>query len=494
MKKLSLIVNVLESYPVVRRQLLHLGRILTPECELILVDDGSSPSLRETCDTVPKPFDFIFHCTNDRRPWTQPRARNIGAGLSQAPKLLFFDIDHILTQQLIDLCLGYPGDKLHWQRRPGILDEDGRLVTDRSVLSNFGLKSEAPSVHANSFLIRRHLFDRLGGYDERFCGRYGGDDIDFNTRYDQLCTAGLAKPAEIRGEGYYYPDPAYLKEQFHSLRREVMPAPAENLQRPRTRYTVRSLGSPVATVTNHTLQLHNRRVTVPFATRGPVDDSIIQQVWVKDVYGVRNLSWTPAVVVDIGAHLGTFCLMAAEVWPTARIIAAEADSDNAALLRTNLAGHRNVEIVQAAITGEDVTSVRFNRVMDKAHSNSGGGSCVRDEPGSVQTTVAAIAAVKLWQSLNLARCDLLKLDCERSELAILAALATAGILARIRLLVGEWHSADAHEQSRESVIMALRRILQNTHDLDLPAQASGREGYFFATLKEQRSVSSPHQL
>ena len=43
--KLSLIVSVLESYEVVRRQLLHLSRLLTPECELILVDDGSEPSL-----------------------------------------------------------------------------------------------------------------------------------------------------------------------------------------------------------------------------------------------------------------------------------------------------------------------------------------------------------------------------------------------------------------------------------------------------------------
>ena len=49
MKRLSLIVSVLDSHEVVRRQLLHLGRVLTPECELILVDDGSEPSLEATC-------------------------------------------------------------------------------------------------------------------------------------------------------------------------------------------------------------------------------------------------------------------------------------------------------------------------------------------------------------------------------------------------------------------------------------------------------------
>jgi hypothetical protein len=220
MIELSLIVAVLQSHEVVRRQLLHLGRILSTECELILVDDGSVPPLRETCDAVSKPFRFTLHATHDRRPWTQPRARNIGAGLAAAPRLLFFDIDHIVTREVIALALDYPGDKFHWVRRPGVLDEQGFPATDRDALLAHGLTDQTEGVHANSFLIRRALFERLGGYDERFCGRYGGDDIDFNARYDRLVQGGLARPAEVRGAGYFYPDPARVKHLFHSLRRD----------------------------------------------------------------------------------------------------------------------------------------------------------------------------------------------------------------------------------------------------------------------------------
>jgi predicted glycosyltransferase involved in capsule biosynthesis len=221
MTRLSLVVNVLESYETVRRQLLHLERHLTPECELILVDDGSAPPLRATCDGVTKSFRFVYHATNDRRPWTQPRARNVGASLAQAPKLLFFDIDHILTEEVLRLCLEYAGDKLHWTRRPGALDEDGHLVTDENALREYGLTDQGEGVHPNSFVIRKELFRRLRGYDERFCGRYGGDDIDFNTRYDKLCAQGLARPPEVKGTGYYYPDPAQAKQMFHSLSREL---------------------------------------------------------------------------------------------------------------------------------------------------------------------------------------------------------------------------------------------------------------------------------
>jgi hypothetical protein len=204
---------------VVRRQLLHLERVLSPECELILVDDGSVPSLHATCDSVNKSFPFTLHCTGDRRPWTQPRARNIGASLAGSARLLFFDIDHIVTPEITALCLEYEGDMMQWTRAPGVLDENGAIITERSTLRDYGLSDQMEGVHINSFMIRRELFDRLGGYDERFCGRYGGDDVDFQDRYERLARAGLARPAEVRGRGYFFPDPSRVPHLFHSLRR-----------------------------------------------------------------------------------------------------------------------------------------------------------------------------------------------------------------------------------------------------------------------------------
>jgi predicted glycosyltransferase involved in capsule biosynthesis len=229
MKKLSIIVAVLDSHEVVRRQLLHLDRVLSADCELIMIDDGSVPPLCNVWESVKKSFDGVLHATNDRRPWTQPRARNIGARLACADRLLFFDIDHILTANVIDACVSYPGDMLRWIRRPAILDADGRIVTNREQLVAHGMTDDSPSVHMNSFMIRKPLFERLGGYDERFCLRYGGDDVDFHRRYEHLCRMGLARQPEVRGAGYVSPDPATdVMKLFHSLSREPEKSPCRS--------------------------------------------------------------------------------------------------------------------------------------------------------------------------------------------------------------------------------------------------------------------------
>jgi FkbM family methyltransferase len=234
------------------------------------------------------------------------------------------------------------------------------------------------------------------------------------------------------------------------------------------------------------LTLRGRRVEIPLTVRGPVDRAIIQEVWERDAYGVQALDEVPATVVDIGAHIGVFTLLAAEAWPGARVIACEADPENFALLRENVAGRCSVETVQAAVVGADATEVDFRCVADKAAHNSGGGSCVRDEPGSTLIRVAAISAVRLWRSRALSCCDLLKLDCEGAELPILRALAEAALLGGFRRIVGEWHAGDARPQTSERVKAELRGVLQATHEVTFNGAPGWREGRFAAWARQSR--------
>jgi FkbM family methyltransferase len=232
----------------------------------------------------------------------------------------------------------------------------------------------------------------------------------------------------------------------------------------------------------YTVQVRDRKLKVSFTTRGPVDQAILRLIWERDVYGVWGITEPPRTVVDIGAHIGAFALLAAEAWPAARVIACEADPDNCTLLRKNLQGRQKVEIVPAAIVADDVPEVDFNMVADKARYNSGGGSCVRDEPFSVKTRVPAMSVIGLWKAKGITTCEFLKLDCEGCEIPILKALAGANLLAGVRHIAGEWHAADDRPATIERVKGELRAILQATHQVVFSPDQGGREGYFTARV------------
>lgn len=219
---------------------------------------------------------------------------------------------------------------------------------------------------------------------------------------------------------------------------------------------------------------------VGFAIRGPMDGAILEEVWDRDVYGVRLVAEPPRTVVDIGAHIGAFTVMAAEAWPGARVVACEADPQNFRLLRKNVGGRMNVEAVPLAVVGSVVTEVEFYATADMVGGNSGCGSCVRLEPGTVKTRVPALSVVRLWQGKGLSPCDLLKLDCEGSEIGLLRALADAGLLAQVRFIVGEWHSLDEAPLSKEHVKGELATILGPTHEVVFSPDGPRKEGYFRA--------------
>src|SRR6266404_4525011 len=85
---------------------------------------------------------------------------------------------------------------------------------------------------------------------------------------------------------------------------------------------------------------------IAFWVRGPVDQDILFEVWTADGYGVRELAaaWsgdhattgTEKTIVDIGAHIGAFAVLAATLWPGCRLIACECDPENIVLLKRNL--------------------------------------------------------------------------------------------------------------------------------------------------------------
>ena len=221
----SLVIAVLQSYDIVARTVRHYAPIfrMRPHWEFVLIDDGSIPEIEIPFEEY-ELFNFKLFQTHDARPWTQPCARNFGAVVACGSFLLFTDIDHFFTEENIDEAWEYNGDRCFFKRRHGTLNEYGNIVSDDQTLLDYGCAPEHLhdiGQHANTFGIKRLIFDRLGGYDKKFCGKYGGDDTDFSTRYGALHYSGGCRRSDtLTSQMYVYPDPAADRRGvFHDLRK-----------------------------------------------------------------------------------------------------------------------------------------------------------------------------------------------------------------------------------------------------------------------------------
>lgn len=167
--RLSLVIPVLNSHEIVRRQLLYFASMGLPsDVEVILVDDGSTPPLSANGTVVPY---LRIVPTNDFRPWTQPLARNFGAKHATGEFLLMTDIDHIVPKRTIEWAMDMPYDYARFKREFGVLDEDGVFHQDIHILERYGFDTRRlPSrglklpCHTQSMVIRRSVFEATGGY------------------------------------------------------------------------------------------------------------------------------------------------------------------------------------------------------------------------------------------------------------------------------------------------------------------------------------------
>lgn len=155
------------------------------------------------------------------------------------------------------------------------------------------------------------------------------------------------------------------------------------------------------------------------------DLAIVEHVYHKDEY---RLEWLPdlapgSVIVDVGAHIGTFAAAAHRRWPAARILCFEAIAENAELCRRNV-GHF-AEVYHATVSGEP--DGQLWSCLTPGHAGSTGGSCYLpkgekpDQLGYAYHPVEGGKVISLGGIMGLAggQVACLKLDCEGSEYSIL---------------------------------------------------------------------------
>ena len=203
-----------ESYGAVARQVKYFNKMNLPDdIEFIFIDDGSDPPHRR--DDYQLKNLTLLH-TNDKRPWTQGLARNMGAKVAKGEYLMVTDIDHIFSREAIDDVYNFTEDRMNFRRFFGVLLEDGTLSQEPKDLEEYGMDMNRlkrsrglyASVHENTYAIKKTLFDELGGYDLKYCltGRpQGGDESNFRIKWNQLAAERGLNPGVYGSNIYMFP-------------------------------------------------------------------------------------------------------------------------------------------------------------------------------------------------------------------------------------------------------------------------------------------------
>ena len=226
--QLSIVIPVYNSHRVVRRQIKHFHSMGLPnDIEIILMDDGSDPPLKQYFPNWKEVNNLYIYPTCDKRPWTQACAKNLGARIADGEYIFITDIDHILPKETIMEAYRFRGDKMVFSRHFAVLDNKGRVRTDIKTLRRYGHKKPRRTTyqHTNTFCMKRKVFWDIGGYPEEDCdvGRQDNrDDTHLHNRYKAHVRKGLASPAVQGPLTYVFPavadDPKGL---FHNLDRYI---------------------------------------------------------------------------------------------------------------------------------------------------------------------------------------------------------------------------------------------------------------------------------
>ena len=161
---------------------------------------------------------------------------------------------------------------------------------------------------------------------------------------------------------------------------------------------------------------------------------IFEEVFLRSGYDLTKVTFTPSLILDCGAHIGIFSLLARSTYPDARIAVYEPNPENVEMIRRQMAGNNvDIELVDSAVSTE-------TRTLLFASHNSHSGTLLRNGPQPGAYTVRAINFPDAFKQMQ-ANSLLLKMDIEGEETNILPILIP--LLPRQSALFFETHGGEA---------------------------------------------------
>jgi FkbM family methyltransferase len=215
---------------------------------------------------------------------------------------------------------------------------------------------------------------------------------------------------------------------------------------------------------------------------------LFEEIYLPGMYTFRPLRSTP-LIVDGGANIGVSVAYFTTLYPDARLMAFEADGPTFEVLSKNCArnGWRNVSLYQHAVHRTDGVLPFFGYEAGSLVS-----SFRREMSGSAPARITDLPTVRLSTFIE-QPVDLLKLDIEGSELAVLEDLAESGKLALVEQIILEYHHHIVPSEDRLGALLALFESHGFGYELRAPARlpfAAGRPQNFMMYAYRKSGVLS----
>lgn len=216
--------------------------------------------------------------------------------------------------------------------------------------------------------------------------------------------------------------------------------------------------------------------------KGTEDELVLSHSFDNDIYFKEIPSFRPRrnpIIVDVGAHIGTFSLLTCYKYPNSRVYALEASSETFNVLNKNVQTNAlPITIFHSALLDRSDSVRLYHNTI----SGNWGHSITRPFDGSSEE-VNAITLEQLVAENGIDFIDLAKFNCEGSEFSILLNMPGA-LLAKFGLGIILYHEDLAENGYR---LEDLLRLFDNKSFRRLVVRKSNDRGWLIVWNRRRYS-------
>lgn len=182
--------------------------------------------------------------------------------------------------------------------------------------------------------------------------------------------------------------------------------------------------------------------------RDSVDFDAFREVCIEDHYNSSQIK-KDTVVVDVGAHIGTFTLSASKkVEIGGKVIAVEAETNNFNQLNKNLELNEIKNVIPINVALSDFNGEKDFFITKGSGCHSFLSTSGQEIVDKIKIKVKSLDT--LMREFNIEKIDLLKIDAEGAELEILkGAKETLIRNPQMKMVIAAYHSAEEASQVTE---------------------------------------------